>query len=90
MSELFADGRIVDAILALTVLEAAGLILLHRATGRGVPPSEFLLNLLSGLCLMLTLRLALGGAAWPWLGACLLASLLAHLADLRRRWRPGR
>lgn len=35
---------------------------------------------------MLALRGALVGAWWGWIGLCLAASLLAHLADLRRRW----
>lgn len=87
MRALFENGRIVDVILALTAAEAAALVAYRRATGRGVAARDFLLNLVSGACLMLALRLALGGAAWPWIGACLFASLLAHLADLRGRWR---
>jgi hypothetical protein len=86
MEDFFRSGRAIDLVLALTLLEAAGLIVLHRATGRGVPPGEFLANLVSGLCLMLAVRTALVGGAWPVLLACLAAALLAHLADLRRRW----
>ena len=86
MEDLFRSGRAIDIVLALTVLEAAILITLHRTTGRGVPPGDFLANLISGLCLMLALRTALVGGTWPLITLCLLASLMAHLADLRRRW----
>jgi hypothetical protein len=76
---LFASGRIVDAILLLTAAEAV--VLLRR--GR----TDLLATLLAGVALLAALRLALAGAAWPWLALALLASLAAHLADLARRWR---
>ena len=87
MSALFVSGHIVDLILGLTLLEAIAVIAYHRRTGRGVGPAEFLGNLLSGVLLLLALRLALVGASWPWMAGCLLAALLAHLLDLGRRWR---
>jgi hypothetical protein len=87
VSGLFASGRIVDVILIITVIEALLLVALYRRTGRGVAPADLLSNLASGISLMLALRAALVGAWWGWIGLCLVASLLAHLADLRRRWR---
>ncbi len=87
MSALFASGRIVDLILLLVLAEAVALLALHRATGRGPPPAALLPNLAAGACLLLALRSALRGAPWPLLALCLLGSLLAHLADLRERWR---
>ena len=89
MSALFASGHIIDAILVLTVLEAIGLAAFHRTTGRGVPPGDFLVNLASGGCLLLALRLALTGEPWMWIAAALLGSLLAHVGDLARRWQPA-
>ncbi len=86
MSALFADGRIVDLILLLVLAEAAGLALLHRATGHGPSPAALLPNLAAGACLLLALRSGLRGAAWPVVALCLLGSLAAHLADLRGRW----
>jgi hypothetical protein len=83
---IFASGRIVDIALALTALEAVCVVAYHRATGRGVPAADFLGNLLSGVCLMVALRVALGGGWWGWIAAALLAALLAHLWDLHRRW----
>ncbi len=87
MAALFASGRIVDVILALTLAEAVGLVAWHRRTGRGVAPADFLGNLLSGVCLLLALRTGLAGAWWGWIALALLAALAAHMADLARRWR---
>lgn len=87
MSALFASGRIVDLILGITVLEALVLLALYRRNGSGIAPVDLLGNLASGICLMLALRGALVGAWWGWIGLCLAASLVAHLSDLRRRWR---
>lgn len=78
---------LIEAIIALTVLEGLALALYHRATGRGVAPVEFAANLASGVALMLALRAALGGAAWGWVAAALAASGLLHAADIARRWR---
>lgn len=86
MAELFASGRILEIILAGMALEAAGLALYHRRTGRGIAPGAFLPNLLSGMCLLLAMRAGLGGAWWGWVGLCLLGALVLHLSDLRRLW----
>ncbi len=32
-------------------------------------------------------RLALSGAAWPWIAGALAAALVAHAVDLAARWR---
>lgn len=87
MTELLASGRIVDLILATMVLEGIVLIAYNRRTGRGVAPVDLLINLLAGMCLLLALRAALTGLSWRWTAAWLAAALLAHLADLWRRWR---
>ena len=87
MADLFATGRIVDFILAVVLLEAAGMALYRSRTGAGVPLPGFLANLASGACLLLALRAALAGSAWHVTAAWLLAGLLAHLADMALRWR---
>lgn len=61
MSELFASGRIIDLILVLILVEGLVLALVHRHTGRGLPPSDLIGFLLSGFLLMLALRAALVG-----------------------------
>jgi hypothetical protein len=87
VTALFASARIVDLILVLVAIEAAALLAYGRATGRGVPPSGLLPNLLSGALLLLALRCALAGTAWEWMALSLGAALVAHLLDLRQRWR---
>lgn len=78
---------LVNLVLGVTVLEALALFGLHRFKGRGLAPQDYLLNLLSGLCLVLALRAALVSAAWYWPALCLLLSGLLHGADLLRRWK---
>jgi hypothetical protein len=87
MEALFAGGRVVDAILAIVVLEAVALTLYWRRTGRGIPPGRLLPFLLAGAALLLALRGALTGAGPAWMGFWLLVAGLAHLWDLRGRWR---
>lgn len=87
MAELFATGRIVDIVLALTALEAVALMAYHQWTGRGIAPLDLLSTLAAGVFLMLALRAALTGAGWVWIAGCLVAALAAHLLDLARRWR---
>ena len=65
--------RLVDAVILFTVLECALLLLVRQLTGRGVAARDFVVNLLSGLCLMLALRCLAAGAA--------------HAVDLSMRWR---
>ena len=83
----FSSGRVVDAIIAITIVEGVGLAIYHRMTGNGVAPQEYLLNMIAGLCLMLALRFALVGSTWVAIAICLTASGMLHVLDLSRRWR---
>ena len=86
MTALPAELWVLDFILAAMACEGAGLVLLWRLRRRGVRPSGLLWNLGAGLCLVLAMRLALGGV---WLGfvlAALLGALVLHAGDLRRQW----
>ena len=87
MAEFILNGQLLDAVIALTMLECAALIAYHRITSRGLAPKDYLLNLVSGLCLMLALRAALVDSGWAWIALCLTAAGLAHSADLWNRWR---
>jgi hypothetical protein len=87
MAALFASGHIVDLILLVVAVEAAGAFIWHRRTGRGLAPGDTLLLLLPGVCLLAALRGALVGAWFGWIAAWLLAAFAAHLLDLKRRWR---
>lgn len=86
VSELFVSGRVADLVLAVMLVEALGLVAIHRRTGRGLPPAAVLLNLAAGAALLLALRGALVGAGWGWIALALTGALVAHLADLRQRW----
>jgi hypothetical protein len=86
-SSLLTSPTLIDLILLFTVLEALVLSLVRRRTGHGLHPRAVVLLLLPGIFLMLALRAALAGGAWPWVPAALFAALVAHLMDLRQRWR---
>lgn len=85
---LFASGRIVDAILVLVALEALVLLGVRARWGRGPAPGALLSNLASGAALMLALRAALTGTAWPGVAAWMAAALAAHLTEMviRFQW----
>jgi hypothetical protein len=87
MADLFANGRLVDLVLIVVVLEALVLTLSWRLTGRGVAPADLLPTLCAGAFLLLALRVTLAGAEWPIPCACLAAGGLAHVIDVARRWR---
>lgn len=87
LAPLFASGRIVDAILVLVAVEALVLLGVRACWGRGPAPGALLINLASGVALMLALRAALTGAAWPGVAAWLIAALAAHLAEMTLRFR---
>jgi hypothetical protein len=87
MAELFHSGLIIDFILLMVAAEACVLLLLRRVRGRGPVVYDWLPNLASGACLLLALRASIAQAAWYWLELLLALSLLAHLADLGRRFR---
>lgn len=80
-------GGLTDTIIAITLLEVAALLAHHRQTKRGLSPRDYLLNVVSGLCLMLALRCALAGSAWYFISAFLMAAGLAHVADIVLRLR---
>ena len=82
---LFASPHIVDLVLAVIVLEFAWLQLRPGAPRNRGATLDRALALAPGACLLLAVRAALAGMAWPWTPLCLAASLPFHLADLRRR-----
>ena len=86
LESLIASGRIVPVMGAFVVLEVALLLGYWRRTGRGVPPLSLLLNIGAGGSLMLALYTVLSGMGALATAACLLGSLVFHVADLSRRW----
>jgi hypothetical protein len=87
MDALFASGRVVDLILAFMVLEGAVVAVFRRLTGRGPSAADIAFTLVPGIGLLLAWRAAAAAAWWGWIALCLLLALIAHLADLRARWR---
>jgi hypothetical protein len=85
--DILAPARIVDLTLVLMAAEGVALALLWRRTGRGLRPGQLIPMLAAGAALLLALRVVLSGGGLILLLACLAAALVAHLADLRARWR---
>ena len=79
------SGGLVDTIISITLLEVAFLLSHHHRTKRGLAPRDYLLNVLSGLSLMLALRCCLAGSAWFFIAAWLAAAGAAHVADIAMR-----
>ena len=90
-TQFFFSGRIVDVVIAITIIEGIALAIYYRRTGNGVAPRHFVLNMAAGLCLMMALRFALTDAGWMMVALCLSASGIIHTLDLVSRWqRAGR
>lgn len=79
MESYFASGHAADAMLCAVLIEAGWL------KWRGWGTIELAAMLLPAALIVLGLRGALVGAAWPWIAAPLALSLPAHLADLSIR-----
>ena len=84
------SGWVINLAVGLTVAEAVYLLANYHLRRRGLAPDEYLLNLSSGLCLMLALRATLG-ASDPF-GPIVYLSLagVCHVADLLQRIRRTR
>jgi hypothetical protein len=90
MMRLIENGRLVEVIIALMLLEAVALLWWHRRRRAGLAPAAVLTLLASGVFLMLALRAALIGSGADVVAAFLGAALLAHVADLATRWSRSR
>jgi hypothetical protein len=87
MTEMFSSGRIADLIIVLMAVELVVLGVWRRLRGGGIAPGDLLPNVLAGVALVLALRAALTSSGAVWIGLWLSAALVAHVADLRTRWR---
>ncbi|MGA2552179.1 MAG: hypothetical protein ABSF50_18690 [Burkholderiaceae bacterium] len=87
--DLFIRAHLIDAIVVMVLAEGALLGLWRLCSGTGVPLGQLWPNLCAGLGLLLALRTVVAGGAWHWVAFWLAASLLAHLTDLRARWRQS-
>ena len=78
--------QVIDLVIAVTLVEGLALTLYHRSTGRGAAPRAFLLNMASGLCLMLALRCLANDTGDVSVALWLLAAGVAHGSDIWMRW----
>ena len=78
----------VDIVIALTAVEALILWIYHRRTGRGIPGRDLSMMLLSGMLLMLALRMSMAGCRWEITAGLLAGGGVCHGLDLWRRWQP--
>jgi hypothetical protein len=88
LEQIVTSGRIVDVIAAIMVVEVIICLALKRHSARGLSLAEISTMALAGFFLLLALRAALTSADWRWIALFLLGSLIAHLFDLKMRWRP--
>lgn len=87
MEAFVTSGLVADLILLCLVLEAVALLAWRRIRGTGPSIADIMALLLPGAFLVLALRVALTGGPWPLIPLALSAALVAHLADLARRFR---
>lgn len=85
MEAFFASGRAIDLVLAMLVIETIGLLALRHWRGIGPPAGVVLAFAGSGAALMLALRAALTGAAWPAIALWLCVAFVGHGLDLALR-----
>jgi hypothetical protein len=86
MAEWMANGRLMDVIVLLVIMEWVVFAAWHRHSGKGLSGRQLFPNLAAGLFLMLALRAVLTDAGWPWAALFLALSGIAHVADLWCRW----
>jgi hypothetical protein len=81
MQAFFTSGHAVDVVLAVLAVEA---ILLRRQRW---PWTAIFGALMPAVLMMLALRAALIGMAWPWVAVPLTLAFPVHLYDVRMRGR---
>jgi hypothetical protein len=85
VAELFANGRVVDCILFLMLLEVLGMAWWRRRSGHGLKLDELLASIGAGAALLMALKGALVRASWLQVAFWLLVALAAHATDLTLR-----
>ena len=79
MDEFFASGHAVDVVLVVLLVEAIWL------KARGNQWADIAPALLPAVLMMIALRAALTGLAWPFISVPLALAFPVHIYDLRRR-----
>ena len=86
MGDLLAGPLLFDIVIGFLALETMLLFAYNRRTGRGLPPTALLPSALSGIFMLLAFRIWVDEGPIALVVLSLLASLSAHLFDLRHRW----
>lgn len=86
MAFLIETALIADLMLVFLAATSAFLFFFHRRTGRGIPVTGWIWNLLSGGCLILAFRAALVDTVWGWIALALIGALTFYFMDLFTRW----
>lgn len=86
----FSVALCVDVAIALTAVELCALVATRARHSAVTSALALVPNLVSGLSLMLALRLAVAGGATGWIIAALAVSGIAHGVDVAKRWLDGR
>ncbi len=81
-------GWMVNAVIAITLIEGVLFILLRAWRGHGPAPADIVCNLAAGLCLLGALRSEIAGMGELAFAAWLAAAGVSHALDVWRRW-PG-
>ncbi len=87
MQPVLTVAGLIDFVIAATLLEWLALSLLWRTRRSGLPPASLAWMLVPGLCLLLAARSAVLGMPWYSVALLLSAAGIAHLIDLKRRWK---
>jgi hypothetical protein len=90
MRESIDMASLVDIVIAITLIECCVLVAYRRSTGSGVALPDFVVNMVSGLCLMLALRCMAVDAGTALVAAFLVAAGVAHFTDIAMRWRRAK
>ena len=84
LGALFANGHVIDLVLALIALEILVLrVWLRRATAAPMP------TLIAGIGLLVAWRFSQAGWHWGYAAVALSAAGAAHCCDIWRLWRAS-
>jgi len=89
MPDILICRMLVDAVVAVALVELVVLVAWHASTGRGPGALDLVANLSAGLCLLGALRSVLSGSAWQVCALWLAGAGAAHVTDLLRRSRAA-
>jgi hypothetical protein len=87
MLELISSGTVFGLVIGLMLLEGLVLTLHGRRSRRGMAVRDLWPNLLAGVGLLAAALTVVRGGDPRLAGSLMFVALLAHLLDLRLRWR---